>query len=587
MTSQPNTIRKFKLQPLSLVRMFWKHKLLCVLIWVIITACGFAVVHQLPNVYRAEALILVESQRIPEKFVSPTISDDLKDRLSSLSQQILSSSRLLEIITRFDLYKEERQKRTQEEIIEMMRGDIGTQLEASWAKKVDSRPSAFRVSYEGQNPTVVALVANQLATFFINENVQAREVQATSTSEFLASQLTAARLRLEEQENKLGEYKVKFNGELPEQESALIAAVSQLQVRLQGINDATERAKQTRAMQESALASARASDAAISQLLEQINNPEPSSALALASGEPAKTSERLQQQLEKYMLVYTDEHPTVKALRKMIPEVRKEEEKKALEGKGAAKAAGSRGATEKAGSKAGDDESSISMITPAPKIRNERALQLTEALIRSREQADHLKAQQELATKELEALNQERKGILTRLDALEKAIGKLPIREQELASVKRDYEISKANYQSLLDKNLSAEMATEMERRQKAERFTVIDAARAPVKPVKPNRPLLYAACSLLGFALGIAFAMGKELKRNAVLGEWELPRGVPILGRVPRIVPVGSEPILRGNSPRRVLRFRLRPSLIASSVLLLLVAIAAATGMYLGQFGK
>src|ERR1035441_6195391 len=280
--------------------MFWKHKLLCALVWATITASSAAVVYRLSNVYLAEAVILVESQRIPEKLVAPTINDDLKDRLSSLSQQILISTRLLEIVTKFDLYHEQRGARTQEEIIEMMRSDIGTQLETSWAKKADSRPSAFRVTYEGPNPTVVAQVANQLATLFIDENIQAREVQAAGTSEFLASQLDAAQLRLEEQEN------------------ALIAAASQLQVHLQGINQEIDRVEQTRTMQETALASAQASEAAISQLFDHVNDPEP--AQALASGEPVKTSERLQQQLEKLLLVYTDQHPDVKKLRDLIPD---------------------------------------------------------------------------------------------------------------------------------------------------------------------------------------------------------------------------------------------------------------------------
>ena len=581
MTSQSNAGRKFRLQPLSLVRMFWKHKLLCVLVWAAVTVCSAAVVYKLANVYRAEAVILVESQRIPEKLVAPTINDDLKDRLSSLSQQILISTRLLEIVTKFDLYHEERGARTQEEIIEMMRGDIGIQLETSWAeaKKADSRPSAFRVTYEGPNPTVVAQVANQLATLFIDENIQAREVQAVGTSEFLASQLDAAKLRLEEQESKLGEYKLKFNGQLPEQENALIAEASQIQVHLQGLNQEIDRIEQTRAMQETALASAQASETAISQLFEQLNSPAQARAIASASGEPAKTSERLQEELEKLMLVYTDQHPDVRRLRDLIPLTRKEEEKhenppnKAAPGSGPVDSA----------TKAPEDASSVSMIVTVPKIRNERALQLSEALIRSKEETEKLKTQQDLAAKEIARLKDERKTVQARLDSLQKGIGRLPIREQELASIKRDYEISKANYQSLLDKKLSAEMATDMERRQKAERFTIIDPARVPEKPVKPNRPLLYALCSFGGLLLGIASAMGRELKTNAILGEWELPKGVPVLGRIPRIVPAVALPSPDGLSPN-VTRNKVRLALIWSSALV--VALGVAAGFYFGKFG-
>ena len=578
MTSQSSVVRKFRLQPLSLVRMFWKHKLLCVLVWVVLSAGGVAVVHSLTNVFRAEALILVESQKIPEKLVESTVNDELKERLSSLSQQILVSTRLLEIVQKFDLYHEERRTHTQEEIIEMMRGDIGIQLEASWtdaAKKTgnnDSRPSAFRMTYEGPNPTVVAQVANQLATLFIDENIQAREVQAVGTSEFLASQLDAAKLRLEEQEKKLGEYKLKYNGQLPEQAGALITTASQLQARLQGIAQEVDRAEQVMAMQQTALASAQASEEAISQVFDQMNNPD--AAPAFANGEPVKTSERLQEELEKLLLVYTDQHPDIKRLRELIPLARKEEEKNQNAQKKAAPGSGpADGATKPPG-----EESSVSMIVTPPKIKNERALQFSEAVVRSKGETEKLKTQQELAAKEIAALKEERKSVEARLDTLQKSIGRLPIREQELAAINRDYEISKGNYQSLLDKELSAEMAADMERRQKAERFTIIDPARVPETPVKPKRPLLYAACCIGALLLGIVSAMGRELKANAILGEWELPKGVPVLGRIPRIIPAVAPPSADGPS-RNVGRKRVRLALIWSSALV--VAIAVAAGVY------
>jgi hypothetical protein len=285
--------------------------------------------------------------------------------------------------------------------------------------------------------------------------------------------------------------------------------------------------------------------------------------------------------LERLMLIYTDQHPDVRKLRDLIPLARKEEEKNESAPK---KAAPGSGPADSA-TKAPGEESSVSMIVTIPRVRNERALQLSEALIRSKEEAEKLKTQQELAAKEIVTLKAEQKGVQTRLDSLQRGIGKLPIREQELASIKRDYEISKANYQSLLDKKLSAEMATDMERRQKAERFTIIDPARVPQKPVKPNRPLLYALCSFGGLLLGVASALGRELRTNAILGEWELPKGVPVLGRIPRIVPAAAPASPDGRLPRNVARKRVRLALIWSSALV--VAIAVAAGLYFRGFGN
>jgi uncharacterized protein involved in exopolysaccharide biosynthesis len=110
---------------------------------------------------------------------------------------------------------------------------------------------------------------------------------------------------------------------------------------------------------------------------------------------------------------------------------------------------------------------------------------------------------------------------------------RLPVREQELASLTRDYENSRQNYRSLLDKRTSAEMASEMERRQQAERFRILDPAHVPTKPVKPNRPLFYAGGAVTGLIVGVFAGALLELRKNLVLGDWELPADMAVLGRV------------------------------------------------------
>jgi polysaccharide biosynthesis transport protein len=576
----------FRLGPLSVARMFWKRKILFLLIWIVASGIGVAVVLRLPTIYRADTVIMVESQRIPEKFVTSTVNADLRDRLSTLSQQILSYRRLLEIIEKYDLYHDERKTHVQEEIVEMMRGDIGTVVEENWMSKsrADSRPSAFRVSFQGVNPTVVAMVANQLGNLFIDENLKAREEQAQGTSVFLETQLSEANRRLEEQEAKLSEFKLKYNGELPEQENALIASISQLQVRLQGMNDAAERAEQNKQLLEMALSSARASQAALTEMLNPTSATTESASGLSSTGEPMRNSERLQRQLDQLRLHYTDNAPPVKALIKLVERTRQEEEAEVqatldLIQKSKASAAAERSAAAKPGAPQGSGNQ------PTPVLKNARSVQLTEALIRERERMDSLLAQQGVATSQIESLATERKEVLARIAEAEKRVGQLPVREQQMVALKRDYEISKLNYQSLLDKKLSAEMSTEMERRQKSERFAIVDAARVPEKPVKPNRPLLGALSAALGLALALVLSIGPELKNNVLLGEWEFPKGLPVLGRVPMIQPAGV-PATVASRPRKVFRLRLgRPALVSWLVLLLLmIAIVSAVGFYFGR---
>jgi hypothetical protein len=105
-----------------------------------------------------------------------------------------------------------------------------------------------------------------------------------------------------------------------------------------------------------------------------------------------------------------------------------------------------------------------------------------------------------------------------------------------MAQLTRDYDIAKADYKSLLDKKMAAEMALDMERAQQSERFIVLDRAQVPDKPIKPKRLPLYAASGVGGLVVGLLMGFAAELRRNVMLGEWELPPGTPVLARLPYI---------------------------------------------------
>jgi uncharacterized protein involved in exopolysaccharide biosynthesis len=192
-----------------------------------------------------------------------------------------------------------------------------------------------------------------------------------------------------------------------------------------------------------------------------------------------------------------------------------------------------------------------------------------ETLRRQGERAQSLKSQLGMNEENLKALDESRNRVLAEITDVQRRVQNLPLREQEMAKEIRDYDISKSNYQSLLNKRMDADVAAEMETRQKAERFTVLDVARVPEKPIKPQRGLLIAAGCFLGLVLGMVFGFGVEMNSNVVLGEWELPPGTPVLGR---ISPIAVSPADSGDpgqlglswrkapaEPKRFLRLRLR----------------------------
>ncbi len=474
--------------------------------WMLGTAATVLLAQMLPRTYKAEALILVDSQEIPEKYVEPTVTTAMQERLATLSQQILSATRLGKIISSLNLYSEERKRLAPEEVIELMRKNISVKAERGLTRE---RAGAFRVAFEGKVPAVVAKVANELASVYIQENLQFRERQAEGTSSFLEAQLQAAKRQLDEQEAKVSRYKIARNGELPEQENALNAALARLQLELGANQDAINRNEQTKALLENSLAMAQASIDAITKL-NSAGQSAAAAAVASLAQPQRRRSQSIREQLAAARARYSDHHPDVQALRQQLDAALQTE---AAEDEAARKA-------------------------PEGGIESLRALppELAREVLTQQERVESTRTQIALAEREISRLQQEREKMLQQASVLQGRIERLPLREQEMAALTRDYEISKANYQSLLQKRLSAEMAADMERRQQSERFTVLDPATVPEKPYKPRLPLIYVSGSLLALSFGAGLAIARDLASDVLLGEWELPPDTVVLARVPRI---------------------------------------------------
>lgn len=555
------------LSPLSIARMLWKQKLSAGILGGALALIGCLVVHRLPAIYSSEALILVDSQKIPERLVASTVSTNLQDRIQTISQQILSSTQLKKVIEDFDLYHAERRNLFEEEILEKMRKDISVKLEQGWT---GGRPGAFRISYQGPNPAVVAQVTNRLANLYIDENLKTREVQAEGTSEFLSTQVQEAKKKLDELEAAVSKYKLAHNGELPQQEAALIGTLSRLQSELEANRDAINREEQARLVLDNTLSTLESTASMLAgpdQNSSIRGGPANGVATAAAGGAEAKPkSETLQAQLDLVRLRYSDDHPDVKRLRDEIARL-KETEKQESEKKEASAAPPPKAD----GSKA----SGAALIAPARSDRERPEV------LQARGRVSAAKVQMTQLNRDLEFRKNEQERILRDMAQYQQRIGKLPVREQEMAQLMRDYEISKANYRSLLDKELSAEMSTDMERRQKSERFEVLDAGRIPEKPVKPNRPLFYGLSWVGALVIGLAFGLGREFKQNVLLGEWELPQDLTVLGRLPYIeISPADESKTSQEGGKRQRNRKLRLALVSSAILSLLGIIGA--GIYL-----
>jgi uncharacterized protein involved in exopolysaccharide biosynthesis len=453
----------------------------------------------------------VDSQKIPESFVSPTVGGDVESRLALITQNIMTSARLLEIINAFHLYRDEKRHLTQEELLDKMRQDISVNFEKSWT---GDRMHAFRLGYDGKDPVTVAEVANRLAGLYVAENTRSREDQAQGTVDFLRRQLQEARTSLNEQEQKVAQFKQEHNGTLPEQQTSLLGTLSSLSVELQGVQASIDRAQEKKMSLDAALSAAEATDASLrASLRRQLTG---SNQIVTDSGKILKPkSEILREQLRDLRLRYTPNHPEVQAVERELAQAEREEAEQASILK-------SRGSEPGGGRPADPLDASSTLLSPE--------------LLASRERIATLRGQLPAAKHELEFLEKQRQQLTASIADCQARINQLPLVEQEMSGLKRNYDESANNYNSLLQKKMAAGMATDMERSQKSQRFTVIDPARTPQKPEKSKRLLFGIGGSVGGLILGLLLGFGLEFRKQAFLGEWELPAGTVVLGRVPLI---------------------------------------------------
>jgi uncharacterized protein involved in exopolysaccharide biosynthesis len=117
-------------------------------------------------------------------------------------------------------------------------------------------------------------------------------------------------------------------------------------------------------------------------------------------------------------------------------------------------------------------------------------------------------------------------------------IENVPSREQEMASLVREYQNTKETHELLMKKGQDAQQAENLERRQKGEQFRVIDPARLPEKPFSPDIPkvLLIGLALSIGCSFGLAFIREQMDRSFHDAGDAEVTLGLRVLATIPKI---------------------------------------------------
>jgi len=334
--------------------------------------------------------------------------------------------------------------------------------------------NSFRISFTGKYPNQTAVVANALASYFITENLRLREDHAIGTSEFLTDELENIRRRLLEKEEELKRYRERYMGGLPEQLATNLRILGRIQEQIVRNQDNLREAEERKML--------------IQEKISVISESQ------ISHVEKDKVLDQLKAQLASLEERYTQRHPDVLHLKRRISDL-ESKQKRDLEG--------SQNVPE------GDEMSQAekNLVIKLRKIELEVA-NLQVELARQRSQAEWYQAQ----------------------------IDNTPKRETELISLNRDYRNIQDTYNSLLSRKLEAEIAVNLERKQKGEQFRILDPAKVPIRPFQPDIQRIFLMSMAIGFALGCGLAYLREIMDTSFRrpGDIEELLQIPVLASLP-----------------------------------------------------
>lgn len=460
-----------------------RHMRMLLTLLVLGPAVGCLVAVFVPKQYTSQTVILVQQPAVPESYVTDINSGDLRQKLTSLQEQILSRSRLEVIVKKFELYpQEQRQQVSMEVLVDRLRKKIVVTPVKPMAESNSTQLPGFTIKVTDHDPALAQKLCAEIASMFMAENQRVSGEQAQGTTAFLTQQLEDAKAKLDDRDAKLAAFKSHYVGELPDDQQANLGLLAGLNTQLDAATQALARAQQDKTFTESMLAQQVAS--------QTEDNPSLQKQLA-----------DLQSELASLKAKYTEDHPDMIRLRQNISDLKQ-------------KIASSGDHTAASASATGN-----AAIIETPEVQQLRA-QLH---------------QYDSAVKEKSS---EQREIQRKINVYQGRMQLSPNVEEQYKQLTRDYQSAQDFYNDLLKKRSDSAMVSDMNHQKGNAEFRILDAANLPDSPSFPN--LLYFTLGGLGIALalGLGITALREARDKTLRSEEDVEffLQLPTLANIPSV---------------------------------------------------
>ena len=433
-----------------------------------------------PPLYKSTTTILVLSQQVPNNFIRSTVSTGIENRLATIVQQVASRTRLVKVREELGFFAADAENPSDEAAyISRMKDRIEIQILQDPTTSIgrgSGSKEGFSLSYIDEDPKLAMLTASKLASVFIDENQKTRERQAVGTSNLIESQLKETKANLEIQEEKVNRYKMRYLGELPQELQTNLARQTNLQNELRMNTDEIRGQENRMSLLQSQISTIERGPLTIIQKdgREEVDTSR-DSAEALITELMTRRN-----QLAELTAKYTERHPDVVRMRQEVEQL--------------------------------DKKIEMTYMPPSASNPMQKDRSISSPYLpvggREREEILTLRAQVASTEAEIDALKRDREIIKGKVAFLQAKLNNVPRHEQELIALTRDYDNSKNLYDDLLKKKMEANIAEDLENRQKGDQFQILDPANLPTTPFKPDKRKIFLLALLLASGLGFGGAI-------------------------------------------------------------------------------
>lgn len=551
------------------VRRYWRQRFLILFVSAAVMALAITVALVIPPTYTAGATILIEQQEIPQELVRSAVTSFADQRVQVISQRVMTTQNLLELIQRYDLYPDIRSSKPREVLLQAMRNDISMKMiSADVIDPRSGRPTqatiAFSVNYNSHSPELALKVANDLTSLYLNENLTSRTQMAEQTSTFFAEEAARQQTHIAELDKKLSDFKQKNQDALPEQELLNTQVSERTEMDLRDAENRIAAIDSQRVLLEAQLAQ-------INPTMQVFSD----TGLRVMSAEDRLKA--LKSQLAGYRARYAPGHPDIVNAEREVAGLEKEVNANDDTSDIARQLDEAKAQLARAQEKYSPDHPDVQRLTREV-ASLERSLEDAPTngdLVKEHERAHadnppylQVKGQLDSLIVEREGAVKKRDGLKAKLDDYEARMAHEPAVERQFREMARDLDSAQLKYQEIRAKQTEVQVSQNLETQHKGERFTMIEPPLPPEKPISPNRFLILA----LGLVLSVAVGFGAAMLRDSLDAS---VRGVQDIRALLSVPPLVAIPIIATQAEqrrhKRVMRYSWQGAVVS------LLAIAAA----------